>query len=370
MSSFGKIGSALTGRTAGIIGLANPVTMPSAIANLVGVPNYVSGLTPKTTGQQVQYPGFDLASLLGMMPSFNVTPYTGVATVDMPQGLRQVLNRSSDLVTDPKSALNTALSGKPDFGQLQQAVIGPAYQQMVQQNIPQLASIYSGGPYGSANWGGQRAAAQTSLLNQFNQTASGLRYQATNDAKSWAMQAMQMLPAFAQTANYETQLAMYNVNNQMAVHYQNQGLGLQQYQADLQAVNAALGAAQFDFEKWAWQQSYNLQQQQLNQQQRAGLYGLVGGIGGGIAGATLGGPVGAMAGYSIGSGLGSSLGGSYSTGNSQINTGMNNYILMSMLNKQSPTLTNTFSLPNSWKVSPGTYNTPQGNPSIAGMGWV
>lgn len=267
--------------------------------------------------------------------------YTGKTKVSLSPYERNIMDLVNSLVTGQYGNYRQMLSGTPDYGLMNQGVIEPMREQFRTQTLPQIRDAYSGGAYGGDYNTGARQAAEEDAAFKLTQSIAGLRYQAQNDAATRSLQAMAQLPGLEGIQATERLNDIANLERTMQVHYQNQGLTVQEYQADLEsaklALSEALGYGQLDLAK---QELALKQQMYRDSQSDSGLGGLLGGVGS-LVGAGLGsmfGPGGIMIGSSLGGSLGMFAGGANNAGYQNLSSGIQNYAGMSILNNMMPNL--------------------------------
>lgn len=193
----------------------------------------------------------------------DLTPYAGPTSVNLSPQQRAILDLIGSWTTDPNSPWARQVSGQPNMSLLEMGVFTPMENQLRTQTLPQIADIYSGGPYGSGYWSGARQEAQARAVADVGTQQAQLSAQEAQAAQNRSIQAMQMLPSLMQAATTETQLQQQNIENAMYATYQNAGLSRQEFEMDMAATNAILNQDRMNLE--GEQAAWNAQIQASNQ---------------------------------------------------------------------------------------------------------
>lgn len=267
-----------------------------------------------------------------VMPDYNgLTPslehYDGRTGVKLPESERNLIDLVNSLVTGQYGNYRQLLSGTPDYGLLDLAILNPMRQDLQNYILPGIKDAYSGGVYGGENyWSGARQGAEERAYYDTFKNINLERYKASENAKIQSLQAAGLLPSFMQIEDIERQNQIQNLERAINIHYKNQGLTQQDIQNDLAAQQMAIqqylgeaGMAQRDSEMFN-QLFFNLRDQGQEEVMRSAQvnayndstggnsWGQIGGqLLGGVGGYFISGgnPMGAM----IGSQIGGSLGG-------------------------------------------------------------
>jgi len=206
----------------------------------------------------------DVKSIAAGYPSLRMDRYTRDTNVPLTGTQHDIIGLTGQMVHGDYGNYRSLLSGRPDYGLLQEGVIEPARQNLREYELPMLENTFSGGAYGDAYWGGMRQQAQAGALRrQANQEAT-LRYQAQQDATKNMLSAVQLLPGFMEISNTELKNNVDNLMRSIEVHYKNQGLTQQEWVADMQKVAQALEQAKFDWKKYIDVETLQQSQAQFN----------------------------------------------------------------------------------------------------------
>lgn len=283
---------------------------------------------------------------------------------------RNILDLVNQLVTGEYGNYKQMLSGTPDWGQLEQGVINPARQQLMNQTLPQIKDIASQSPYGAGYNTGATKAAQAGALSDFSNMYGQVRYQASEQAKAQSLQAMGLLPTFENIQAVERLNEIANVERAIGVHYRNQGLSVEEFNADMQFTNSVIQDEQFgesmefnrerldlERERFAFdQEMFNMQMQMQKDQQKAqekasmfgGLGSLLGAGAGYLLAPATGGmsiPMSMMLGSSLGGSAGLFAGGAPTAGYQTLQGGMGDYqnmmLLQSLMKSKTPVYSQT-----------------------------
>ena len=229
------------------------------------------------------------------------------------------------------------------YGPLERTVLGPARQSLRDQVLPGLDEVFSGGATGSQFNTGARRSAQERSLTEFGEASARLR------AEAPGRKLAELAGTFG-IQDTERQNDVDNMNRQLQVHYQNQGLSQAEFQMQMAAIDSALSESNFDwlrytqdrqmdqtdrsqdFEEKTYYAALEAQRQAIKDSEKAGLFGTLGTIAGGGLGFLLGGPLGAAAGSTIGGGAGLSLGGAPQLGMQGLQSGIGSLLLPQLLN--------------------------------------
>jgi hypothetical protein len=264
--------------------------------------------------------------------------YKGPTSVPMSPYQQNLLSLVNNLVTGQYGQYNQMLSGKPDNGLLDLAVLNPMRQDLKEQVLPSLRDTYSGGVYGeNYNTGARQAAEERATYDTFK-NINTTRFQAAENAKAQSLQAMGLLPSMMGIEDVERQNAIQNLERTINVHYKNQGLTEQDIQNDLAFADLALrgelgqgqlalGQQQVDLQR----EQYNMQVDAQNQANNAGLWGGIGSLLGGGLGLATGNPLGMMLGSQLGSSAGLFAGGANTAGYQTLNQGIGNYGMYNLM---------------------------------------
>jgi len=263
--------------------------------------------------------------------------YTKNTDVELSENERNIMELVNQLVTGQYGNYKQLLSGQPDFGQLYSGVIEPARRELQENMLPQIADIYGASPHGAGYNTGARKEAQADALRGFADSTASMRYNATEQAKQTGLQAAGMLPAFEGIQQIERLNEIANVEREIGVHYRNQGLSVEEFNADMAFTNQQIQQGQFgetmgleqeklDLQREMFEYQVQVQQQAQEDAENSGMFGSIGSLlGAGIGLATGTGPAGMMLGSSLGSGIGLLAGGSPGAGYQTIAGGMGNY---------------------------------------------
>lgn len=171
-------------------------------------------------------------------PALNLQGYTGDTSVGMSDQTNRLLNLISNYTES--GTLADLLSGKTNQGLFESGVVAPALREFRNVTLPGINEEYSGGAYGGNYWGGARLKAGDEAKNKLNENISKLRYQDYNAAQDRSVQAAQLLPQLAQASYLREQIATLDKNREIENWYKTQGLSLDQYNADMSFLSAAL----------------------------------------------------------------------------------------------------------------------------------
>lgn len=296
------------------------------------------GPFPSIEGGESGRDGASLQEILDLqrqLPELQLERFAGDIRVPLTPAQRETIDLTRDLISGKFGQFRTLLSGEPDLGLLQRAVIDPAERQLRQTTLPQIADIFAGGPGFQT---GARREAQAESVRQVADFAAQARFQQTQRAQELGLQAVQLLPTIFSIQDVERQNEISNVMREIGVHFQNQGLTVQEFQGQIQTIGAALTIASFDFSKFKFaaaqdqlaienelrEAELQFQKDALDRARSAGKFGIFGQIAGGVAGFVLGGPLGAVAGAQIGGGIGAAVGGAPQVGFGQVSAGARN----------------------------------------------
>lgn len=259
----------------------------------------------------------------GGFGSFHIDPWPGKTSVELTADQLVAIQLAADMISGKYGNFKQVMSGRPDYGLLQQGVIGPLQEQYRTQILPSIATTYSGGPYGSSYWSGARQEAQRASLSEMGNTTANVRLQAQQNATGNMLNAAQgAFPALTEVVSIPHTNEEQNLNRAIDVWYKNQGLALQ---AETNMAASMAQQAQLNFQKSQYAQYLADQESAADTTARSSKYGMIGGIAGGIIGAyATKSPQGAMAGYQIGSGLGQYYGGSRNSGSTTMGSGVGN----------------------------------------------
>jgi hypothetical protein len=241
----------------------------------------------------------------GPSAHLSLDPYTGVTSVPLTPELKRTLQLTDQILASPK--YREMLNPEPNYEDMQ-TIYNQSRKNLEQYTLPGIDAAYSGGAYGTAYHGGERsqAAAQANLgLNEAYQRnlIDEKRYK-----EQLALQTSGFIPVAANVQSLELQNNIANLNREMQVHYANEGLKVTEFNADLAAIDSALGVAQYQSNLDMYNSQLELQREAMDNANNAALFSTAGGlIGGGLG--MIGGPIGGMLGYGIGSSMGGMLSG-------------------------------------------------------------
>lgn len=295
----------------------------------------------KSTSGSADYSGY-LSSWGASLPEApELIPYEGYSNqyglaVDLTPGEKEAQARATGLLSGKEGSFRQSLSGVPDYAQLNR-MIGMNQMDFENKTLPQMADQLGGTPYGNSGLSKQM---KSEAIYQQSRTAADMRYQAYQSAKQEALAAAQILPGLAGVAGLSRNNEINNILRDVQVHFQNQGLAVQEAQLQSQEFANAMAMAQFAFSADMQTQQLELQRQQLAFQQEqssgGGLGSLLGSLGGAAIGYYTGGFAGAAAGYNLGGGLGSAFSGDYQGANAGAGAGINSLLTASMYNSANP----------------------------------
>ena len=241
-------------------------------------------------------------------------PYSGEidesTQVPLTPSLRKLMGFTENLLFDPESSYRKLLSGEPDQGDVQ-TLINQARRDFEQQTLPAIQESFAGGPLGSAGTSGAASLAEAQARAGLGEAEQRLRIAERQRADQNALAALQLTPQIAAPLTLELQNDIANLNRNIAIHFENEGLKVSQYASDLARVDAALSLAGFDFNVTSHREEMELQEKYYEARERAAKGGIMGGLIGTGIGAMLAmgtGPAGVALGATLGGQVGSSLG--------------------------------------------------------------
>jgi hypothetical protein len=314
--------------------------IPKEVYNPVSLINPGLGLTYGLSESGKQQKQTSPGSYSGMMPlapaAPKLQPYEGYTNkygvaVSLTPGEKAAEQLATNLISGTEGTFKQSLSGKPNYGEIDR-LISIQDRDFENQVLPDLKKIAQTGPYKNSGLAKRvEADARLSMSDQ----AAELRYQEYQAAKQEALAAAQILPSLTGVAGLTRNNEINNILRDMEVHFQNQGLTVQQYGMQAQQFANNLALAQFEYQQWANAENLRMQQEAAAAAKRSSGLGMLGGlVGAGIGLATGAGPAGAAMGYQLGSGVGYAAGGDRMSGQSQLGSAMGTYANYSLYNQQ------------------------------------
>ncbi len=299
---------------ASLLSLSMPWSAPHTLWSLLGGRGG-SGDSDAPTQSYPEFPAFP------EMPALE--KYRGSTSVDLPSGYLDIESLVNQLVTGQVGDWRTIALGDRDMELFNRAVVIPNQQNLTSRTLPQIASVYSGGAYGSGgnyNSGARRQAQANAITDNANELA-GKRLEYDQLRTNNMLSALGLLPSFTNITDIRRQNDVQNLDRKINVHFKNQGLVQQGFSNAVTGANYALEIAGIKAGIDNYNKQLEYQQQLQEEAEQASLYSLLGtGLGAGL-GALTGGIPGAFIGSTAGGSLGSILGGgSYNSGVSGINS--------------------------------------------------
>lgn len=250
------------------------------------------------------------------MPEFSglsLSPYEGDVRVSLTPGEKEAERLSTRLITGEEGDFRRKLSGVPDYAQVDR-LVGIQERQLQENLLPQINSQL--GTAGLLTSGASRRARLDANLGVADQAAQ-LRFDAYRMAKEESLQAAQILPSLTGIAGMTRNNEINNILRDMEKHYRNQGLEVQEWEANFK-VAAQTFASSMALAEFAQDEAMRqAQAEAAKAKERSGLFSSLGSLIGGVAGFAIGGPMGAALGSQLGGAAGSGLGGDYGAATNQ-----------------------------------------------------
>jgi len=162
----------------------------------------------------------------------------------------------NSLMTGQYGRFKQLLSGTPDMGLLEQAVLGPSRRNLQEVIIPGIEQQFSGGPYGgSYNTGARRETVARAYSDEATRRAQAMQAE-TAMARQLGLEAARTIPALTQVAGLGRQAEESNANRQMQASLANMEARFKEAGLSQQAANQALETARLALQKagMEWQQ--------------------------------------------------------------------------------------------------------------------
>jgi len=162
----------------------------------------------------------------------------------------------NSLMTGQYGNLKQLLSGTPDMGLLEMAVLGPSRRNLQEVIIPGIEQQFSGGPYGgSYNTGARRETVARAYSDEATRRAQAMQAE-TALAKQMGLEATKVLPALTQISGLERQVQEGNEGRRMQASLANMEARFKEMGLNEQALKRSMQIAQMALQKahMEWQQ--------------------------------------------------------------------------------------------------------------------
>lgn len=169
--------------------------------------------------------------------------------VEMTQEEQNAVQLANSLLTGQYGNLKQLLSGTPDMGLLEQAVLDPSRRNLKEQVIPGIEQAFSGGPYGgSYNSGARREAVSRAYSDEATRRAQAMQAE-TALAKQLGLEATKVVPALAEVAGTGRRVEEGNVTREMQATIANMEARFKEAGLDQGAMDRAINTTKLALEK-------------------------------------------------------------------------------------------------------------------------
>jgi len=236
--------------------------------------------------------------------------------VPLSEGDKEAIQLARDLLSGNVGNFREMLEGRNALGHAE-SLINIGRRDLKERVLPEIQDRFSGPSYTT---GARVAAEEDAMLANFEQNQQ-IRAQAYQQSTQEQLMAMGMVPEMAQVISQERTNNILNKEREIATFYKNQGLSIEEFDADMDVASLALEEAKLDLQKDMFAYQVQQAEEEKKRAENSGLFGSLGSILGAGAGMLLapatGGlslAMGASLGSQIGGGLGLMAGGSPSAG--------------------------------------------------------
>jgi hypothetical protein len=199
----------------------------------------------------------------------NTTSLGGVtpSRIGISDAERNAQQLANSLMTGQYGNFNRLLSGRPDMGLLEQAVLSPSRRNLQNTVIPGIEDQFSGGPYGGSYNTGARREAVSNAYNAEADFRARAMFDQTALSQQMGLQAAQALSGLANVGGISTRNEQTNRDNDMQAQTTNLQARYQQAQLNEAAYNRAIQASTLALQQAGMRWN---QQNSLNQQAQSG----------------------------------------------------------------------------------------------------
>lgn len=175
----------------------------------------------------------------------NVTP----RKVEMTQEEQNAVQLANSLMTGQYGNLKQLMTGTPDMGLLEQAVLDPSRREFREKVIPGIEQAFSGGPYGGSYNTGARREMQSRAYSDQQTLEARARQAEIDKAKVLGLEASKMIPALTEVAGTGRRVEEGNVSREIQASVANMEARYREAGLDQGAMDRALNATRTALEK-------------------------------------------------------------------------------------------------------------------------